>query len=60
MPWRIGKGESNQPEISTGEDYQCDCSVSRCPCTRWFTIPAGRVVPTEVRCPQCLSGDHSG
>lgn len=49
-----------EPEISKGNEYQCDCTHSGCPCTKWFVIPAGRTVPIEVRCPQCQGGDHRG
>lgn len=61
MPWGIGRGGSNQPEISTGEQYQCDCTASGCPCTRWGNwVAAGTPVPSQVRCDQCQRGDHSG
>lgn len=54
-------GGNESDDISDGREFQCDCSVSGCPCTRWGNwVPAGRRIPNEVRCDKCNRGDHSG
>lgn len=55
------KGGGNDRPISNGEDFQCDCPRSGCPCTRWGRwVPAGKPVPDVVICDQCGRGVHTG
>lgn len=60
--FRGGKDDNQDSgSVSHGEDFQCDCTKSGCPCTRWGKwVPAGRPVPNVVVCDQCSSGNHSG
>lgn len=59
MPWGVGKASNSGPQISTGEQYQCDCTASGCSCTAWgYWVPAGQPVPPQVRCTRCLAGNH--
>lgn len=55
----FGSFGKNERPLSTGEEVQCDCPVTRCGCDKYGVwVPEGQPIPDTIVCSDCGSGKH--